>query len=176
MSLSYLDELKARHLLQDLSEGFDLALTSAKKSEKPLIAYIGIDPTASSMHVGNWATLMLLIRWQKAGFTPLVLIGDATALVGDPSGKSKERPLIPKEDIEAHGQRLEQQIKALFRAYGALSSLKVVRNSEWWTKTTWIDVLRETGVLIFPSTPCLRKKVFLSVLKQGFHLQNFPIK
>ena len=86
--MNFIDELKWRGMINDLTPGLEKKLLSGINS-----AYVGFDPTASSLHIGNLAPVMLLTHFQNCGHKPILLLGGATAMIGDPSGKSSERKL-----------------------------------------------------------------------------------
>ena len=110
------------------------------------VGYCGFDPTADSLTVGNLVPLTLLIHWQRAGHRPIALVGGATGLIGDPSGRDQERPLLTREEVEANvaGQRriferlLDLDPRAPHRA-------SIVNNADWLTKLGFVDVLRDVG-------------------------------
>ena len=92
---SFLEELQWRGLIQDLTPG-----TEEYLNNKGATAYIGFDPTSDSLHIGSLLPIMLLVQFQRHGHNPIALVGGATGMIGDPSGKSKERNLLGKEEIE----------------------------------------------------------------------------
>src|SRR6476660_1677178 len=99
------EELKWRGMVYDATEG--LADLLAKE---PLTAYIGFDPTASSLHVGSLLTVMGLARLQRFGHTPIAIVGGGTGMIGDPSGKSQERLLLSREQIDENVSGIRQQL------------------------------------------------------------------
>ena len=128
--------------------GFIDQKTSEKLSEiinKPLTLYLGIDPTAPSIHVGNLVGVMMLFWFQKYGHNPYALIGGATGLIGDPSGKSLERPFLDKKILKENVVSIEKFLKNLFKRNISESALKVVNNEEWFSKISFIDFLRDIG-------------------------------
>ena len=111
----------------------------------PLVAYAGFDPTADSLHVGSLVPIMGL-RWlQQCGHKPLVLVGGATGLVGDPSGKTEARKMLTREDIAHNAAAIAKQIGAVVRFGDGASEAKLVNNADWLAALTWIDVLRTVG-------------------------------
>src|SRR5256712_8956746 len=98
------DELQWRGMVYDATEGLSDLLTKER-----VIAYIGFDPTASSLHVGSLLTVMGLARLQRFGHTPIAIVGGGTGMIGDPSGKSQERLLLSREQIEENVAGIRQQ-------------------------------------------------------------------
>ena len=95
MPQNFIEEFRWRGMLQDMTPGLEEFL-----SKEQITGYIGFDPTATSLHIGNLATIILLIHLQKAGHKPIALVGGATGMIGDPSGKSAERNLLDENAIE----------------------------------------------------------------------------
>jgi tyrosyl-tRNA synthetase len=117
----------------------------AKRLATPLVAYCGFDPTADSLHVGSLVPIMGL-RWlQQCGHKPLVLVGGATGLVGDPSGKTEARKMLTREDIAHNASCIAKQIGAVVRFGDGATDAKLVNNADWLASLTWIDLLREVG-------------------------------
>lgn len=112
--------------------------------QKPCLVYLGIDPTATSLHLGNLVGIIALIHFQKKGHRPVVLIGGATGLIGDPSGKDKERPLQTPEIIEQNAKALEKQLSRFFLHDAATRPL-FVNNFDWFSKMNAIEFLRDIG-------------------------------
>lgn len=114
-------------------------------AEAPRTGYIGADPTGPSLHVGHLATLTMLVHFQRAGHTPILLVGGATGMVGDPSGKSKERNLLTLDVIAANVASLKQQM-AQFLAFGDVPNpAQLVNNYDWFKGISFLDFLRDTG-------------------------------
>ncbi|XP_065558484.1 tyrosine--tRNA ligase, mitochondrial-like isoform X1 [Artemia franciscana] len=115
--------------------------------------YTGFDPTAESLHIGNLLVLITLIRCSRAGHTPIALVGGATALVGDPSGKSTERPALEKDAVLRNIEGIRNNIKNIFRNHQELywpkekklPELKIVNNEDWYTSQSIIDFLSDVG-------------------------------
>src|SRR5688572_30155581 len=103
--MNLLDELQWRGMVAEITDGTREALATER-----VTAYIGFDPTASSLHVGSLLTVMGLARLQRFGHTPIALIGGGTGMIGDPSGKSQERVLLSAEQIEANVAGIRQQL------------------------------------------------------------------
>lgn len=107
--------------------------------------YCGFDPTAESLHIGNLVPLLSLLRFAMAGHKPLFLLGGATGLIGDPSGKDKERVLASIEKIHASGEKIKAQVTALFEKFDLADKVEVVNNYDWTRDLTAIELLRDIG-------------------------------
>lgn len=116
------------------------ALNKLLSSEK-ITFYIGFDPTGSSLHIGHLLPIMAMRRLQQAGHTPVVLVGGATALIGDPSGKSEARPIITKETVADNVAAIKTQLAR----YVDLDKSIFVNNADWLQQLSYIDFLREVG-------------------------------
>ena len=111
----------------------------------PITGYIGFDPTAASLHIGNLATIMLLVHLQRAGHRPVALVGGATGMIGDPSGKSAERNLLDEPTLRANQAGIQAQLeKFLDFAEGPTGAL-VVNNYDWFKDFGFLNFLREVG-------------------------------
>jgi tyrosyl-tRNA synthetase len=130
------------------SRGFVAQSTDAemrKRLESPITAYIGFDPTADSLHVGSLVPIMGLMWMQRCGHKPLVLVGGATALVGDPSGKTAMRQMLTREDIDRNAQAIAKQIGSVVTFGDGPSDAKLVNNADWLASLNWIEMLRAVG-------------------------------
>ena len=133
-----LSELKWRGVIYDLTEGAEDFL---KEERSPV--YAGFDPTGPSLHVGHLLPIITLIRFARHGFRPIFVIGGGTGLIGDPSGKEKERPLLPEEEIERNVESIKGQIERIVS--GKLEDYIVVNNAEWLKPLGFIEFLRDVG-------------------------------
>ncbi len=106
--------------------------------------YIGFDPTAASLHIGNLATLMMLVQLQRAGHKPIALAGGATGMVGDPSGKSEERKFLDEEVLRYNQDCISEQLKQFLDFSGA-NAAEVVNNYDWFKNFNFLDFLRQVG-------------------------------
>ena len=113
--------------------------------EKPRTVYVGFDPTADSLHVGHLVALMNLRRFQQFGHRPIALAGGATGMIGDPSGKSEERNLLSKEQIEENIKGVEKQFRSFLRFDDSPTGALLVNNADWFSKIMYIDFLRDVG-------------------------------
>jgi tyrosyl-tRNA synthetase len=130
------EELKFRELINQATNENELK----KKLEKEkIVLYAGFDPTAPSLHLGNLLVILTLKRFQNFGHKPLAIIGGGTALIGDPSGKQKERELQLKEKIEQNKEKISKQIKSF------LGEVKIYDNYEWFSQINTISFLRDYG-------------------------------
>jgi tyrosyl-tRNA synthetase len=142
-SLPLLDELAWRGLLFQQTDGCAEALAAGA-----VRGYCGFDPTADSLHVGNLLPLLGLVRLVRAGHEAVALVGGGTALIGDPSGKSEERPIRPAEEVAANAEAIGRQIRSVMAnalGEGALPRVHVRDNRDWLGALGLIPFLRDTG-------------------------------
>ncbi len=138
--MNFVEELRWRGMLHDIMPGTEEELNKGLTS-----GYIGFDPTADSLHVGHLTQIMTLIHFQRAGHKPVALVGGATGMVGDPSGKSAERNLL-SEDILNHNVRcLEAQLKKFLDFDCGAKSAEMVNNYDWFKNFTFLDFIRDVG-------------------------------
>jgi tyrosyl-tRNA synthetase len=128
-----IEELRWRGLIHDMAPDVE------KQFESESIAYIGFDPTADSLHVGSLVQIMLLKHLQRFGHKPIALIGDATAMIGDPSGKSKERNLMSASDISVNTQKISKQLQNL------IPDVETRFNLVWMHSFSFLDFIRDIG-------------------------------
>ena len=114
-------------------------------SGKPVVAYWGTDPTGGSLHVGHLFSLMMMRLFQKYGNKPIILIGGATAMIGDPSGKDKSRPMMTKEVLEQNKIGIKKSLEKFIKFGDGPTDAILVDNYDWWKDRNYIDVLREIG-------------------------------
>ncbi len=134
------NEYTWRGMLQDATDGAGQALAA-----EPRKTYIGFDPTASSLHVGSLLPIMGLVHLQRAGHTPIALVGGGTGLIGDPSGKADERQLLSREQAEENAHGIRRQLEH-FLDFDARSNAAIVENNlDWLGSIPLIDFLRDTG-------------------------------
>lgn len=127
------------------SRGLIDALTSdelKKRAEKPLKVYVGFDPTSDSLHLGNLVGMIILAHFQRFGHTPVVLLGGATGRIGDPSGKSKERPLLDEVSIRANVTAIQKNFEHVL---DSTTKPIFLNNDDWLAKIPFIDFLRDVG-------------------------------
>ena len=139
--MNLLEDLRWRGLLAQSTD--EAALLESLK--KPLTLYVGFDPTAPSLHVGNLVVLLVLRRFQLAGHTPIALVGGATGLIGDPSGKNEERTLNSSDVVEGWVNRIRTQVCAFLDFDAAANKAIVVNNLDWTSPLSAIEFLRDIG-------------------------------
>ncbi len=133
-------ELEWREMLYDGTEGVREALAAGS-----LTGYIGFDPTASSLHVGSLLTVIGLARLQRFGHTPIAIVGGGTGMIGDPSGKSQERVLLSREQIEANVAGIRGQLERFLDFDTARNRARIVDNAEWLGAIDVLSFLRDVG-------------------------------
>jgi tyrosyl-tRNA synthetase len=139
--MSLIDELKWRGMIQDMMPG-----TAEQLSGQMTTGYIGFDPTADSLHIGSLVPILLLVHLQKAGHKPLVLVGGATGMVGDPSGKSEERNLLDEDTLRTNLAGIRKQLEKHLDFNPALpNAAELVNNYDWFRDFTFLDFIREVG-------------------------------
>ncbi|WP_428264431.1 tyrosine--tRNA ligase [Haliangium sp.] len=143
--MSIIDELDARGLMQDVShrEELDALLAGGTVS-----VYAGYDPTAPSLHAGNLVPTIMLARMQRAGHRPIALVGGATGMIGDPSGKSDERNLLDLDTLAANKASARKQLERFFDFGSGPTGAIMVDNVDWFAKIGYLDFLREAGKLL----------------------------
>ena len=137
---SLFDELSWRGLVYGATEGVADALEN-----EHVTAYIGFDPTASSLHVGSLLQVMSLARLQRFGHSPIAIIGGGTGMIGDPSGKSQERVLLSSEQIESNLAGIRQQLSRFLDFDGGRNPARIVNNAEWLAAVGLLSFLRDAG-------------------------------
>jgi tyrosyl-tRNA synthetase len=139
--MNLLDDLRWRGLLAQSTD--EKALAEALS--KPITLYVGFDPTAPSLHCGNLVVLLVLRRFQLAGHNPIALVGGATGLVGDPSGRNEERSLNSAEIVENWVSRIRTQVSAFLDFDAPKNPARVVNNLDWTSPLSAIEFLRDIG-------------------------------
>ncbi len=140
MSRNVIDVLQERGFIEQIT---DTGLREAA-STQTLKCYVGFDPTARSLHLGHIIPVMGLAHFQRNGHIPIALVGGGTGMIGDPSGKTVERQLLSKEDVEANSQRLKAQLSRFFSFEGPQAAL-LLNNAEWLLPLNLVDFLRDIG-------------------------------
>lgn len=138
--MGFIDELKWRGMIQDMMPG-----TEEQLNKETTTGYIGFDPTARSLHIGNLATIMVLKQFQLAGHKPLALVGGATGMVGDPSGKSAERNFLSEEILLENQAAIRQQLEKFLDFDCGENSAEIVNNYDWFKEISFLQFLREAG-------------------------------
>ncbi|MCF8237023.1 MAG: tyrosine--tRNA ligase [Saprospiraceae bacterium] len=138
--MDFLEELRWRNMLHDATPGVEDYLASG-----PCTGYIGFDPTAPSLTIGNYVQLMLLTLFQQSGHTPVVLMGGATGRIGDPSGKDKERELKSFEELDLNLAHQEAQMRKLIAFDGVSNPARLVNNHDFYKNMDVLEFLRTAG-------------------------------
>jgi tyrosyl-tRNA synthetase len=165
--IRFLDELTWRGLVEDQTPGF-----SDRLAQGPIAGYVGFDPTATSLQIGNLIPVMLLAHLQRAGGKPIVVLGGGTGLIGDPSGKRVERPLLDEAVVADNTQRQRQQFARFLDFDTGPQQAEIVDNAEWLTSLNFVDFLRAVGKH-FTLSYMLQKESVKSRLDEGISYTEF---
>jgi len=138
--MNFVEELRWRGMLHDIMPGTEDLLNKGMVS-----GYIGFDPTADSLHVGSLAQIMTLIHFQRAGHKPYALVGGATGMVGDPSGKSAERNLLSEDALQHNLRGIQSQLEKFLDFDSGANSAQMVNNYDWFKNFTFLDFIRDVG-------------------------------
>ena len=139
---SIYDVLKERDLIKQIA--FEDEFIELAKKEKTFV-YLGIDPTADSIHIGHFIPLMMMSYFQKCGHTPVILVGGGTALIGDPSGKTDMRKMLTKEDIANNVESIKKQV-AKFVSFEGENAAIIVNNADWILNLNYMEFIRTYGI------------------------------
>lgn len=140
MPTNFIQELRWRGMVHDIMPGTEEALNKQVSS-----GYIGFDPTADSLHVGHLVQIMTLVHFQRAGHKPFALVGGATGMVGDPSGKSKERNLLDADTLDHNVACVKGQLEKFLDFNSGANSAEMVNNYDWFKDMTFLDFIRDVG-------------------------------
>jgi tyrosyl-tRNA synthetase len=140
MNKNFIEELRWRGMLHDMMPG-----TEEQLSKEMTAAYIGFDPTAASLHIGNLATIMLLKHLQLCGHKPFALVGGATGMIGDPSGKAAEREFLSEETLRFNQNAIKKQLEKFLDFNSGENSAEMVNNYDWFKEFSFLGFLREAG-------------------------------
>jgi tyrosyl-tRNA synthetase len=140
MKTNFIEELTWRGILHDVMPGTEELL-----NKEVVTGYIGFDPTADSLHVGSLAQIMTLLRFQLAGHKPLALVGGATGMVGDPSGKSAERNLLDADTLNKNVEGIKKQLSQFLDFNCGANSAELVNNYDWFKNYSFLDFIRDAG-------------------------------
>ncbi|MGM0408053.1 MAG: tyrosine--tRNA ligase, partial [Bacteroidota bacterium] len=139
--MNFVEELKWRGMLHDVMPGTEEQLKKEMTS-----AYVGIDPTANSLHIGHLVGVMMLKHFQAAGHKPLVLVGGATGMIGDPSGKSQERNLLDEKTLRYNQDCLKKQLEKLLDfSADKENNAEMVNNYDWMKEYSFLEFIRDIG-------------------------------
>lgn len=137
---NFIEELKWRHLFHQATPKTEERLNTKKTK-----GYIGFDPTADSLHIGNFVPIILLMHLQRAGHQPYALVGGATGMVGDPSGKKAERQFLNEEVLQHNQTCVHQQLEKFLDFKTKINPAKLVNNYDWFSKIGFLDFIRDIG-------------------------------
>ena len=140
MPTNFVEELKWRGMIHDIMPGTEEALNKGVSA-----GYIGFDPTADSLHVGSLVQIMILVHFQRAGHKPFALVGGATGMVGDPSGKSQERNLLDKETLDKNVAGVKKQLEQFLDFDCGDNSAEMVNNYDWFQGMSFLEFIRDVG-------------------------------
>jgi tyrosyl-tRNA synthetase len=140
MHKDFIAELEWRGLIHDIMPGTAEQLTKEMTS-----AYIGFDPTSDSLHIGNLVSIMLLKHFQLCGHKPIVLVGGATGMIGDPSGKSEERNLLDESTLRFNQECIKKQLGKFLEFEGITNKAEMVNNYDWMKEFSFLGFIREVG-------------------------------
>ena len=139
---NFIEELTWRGMIHDVMPGAEEHLNEAMRT-----AYVGFDPTADSLHIGNLVPIMLLAHFQRCGHKPVALVGGATGMIGDPSGKSAERNLLDEKTLRHNQEAIKKQLAHFldFDDSGAANSAELVNNYDWMKDFSFLEFIRDVG-------------------------------
>jgi len=137
---NFVEELKWRGMLHDIMPGTEEYLLKNLTT-----AYVGFDPTASSLTIGNLVTIMMLVHFQQSGHIPMALVGGATGMIGDPSGKSEERNFLSEETLRLNQEGIRKQLTKFLNFDCGTNSATLVNNYDWFKGIGFLEFLRDAG-------------------------------
>ena len=140
MPKNFIEELQWRGMIHDIMPGTEEALNKKVSS-----GYIGFDPTADSLHIGSLVQIMTLVHFQRAGHKPYALVGGATGMVGDPSGKSQERNLLDTETLDHNVDCVKKQLEQFLDFESGENAAEMVNNYDWFKEMNFLDFIRDIG-------------------------------
>ena len=138
--MDFIKELKWRGMIQDIVPG-----TQEQFQKETTSAYIGFDPTSDSLHIGSLVQIMILKHLQDCGHKPIILVGGATGMVGDPSGKSKERNLLDEATLERNLSSIRKQLEKFLNFDCGSNSAEIVNNFDWFKNYSFLEFIRDVG-------------------------------
>jgi tyrosyl-tRNA synthetase len=170
--MGFVDELKWRGMIHDIMPGTEQLL-----NKEVITGYIGFDPTANSLHIGHMVQVMLLVHFQRAGHVPVALVGGATGMIGDPSGRSEERNLLDEETLRRNEEGLKKQLsKFLDFSADRENRAVMVNNYDWMKEYSFLGFIREIGKHITVNYMMAKdsvKKRLGSEAKEGMSFTEF---
>lgn len=138
--MNFVEELKFRGMIHDIMPKTEDYLNNNKVS-----GYIGFDPTSDSLHIGSLVQIMTLVHFQRHGHKPYVLLGGATGMVGDPSGKSKERNLLDTKELDKNINSIKKQLSRFLKFDSSENEAVIVNNKDWFENFNFLDFIRDVG-------------------------------
>jgi len=138
--MNFVEQLRWRGMIHDIMPG-----TLEMLDKEMGVAYVGIDPTADSLHIGHLVSIMMLKHFQLSGHKPLALIGGATGMIGDPSGKSEERNLMSEESLRHNQECIQKQLVKFLDFNCGANSAEIVNNYDWMKEFSFLQFLRDVG-------------------------------
>jgi tyrosyl-tRNA synthetase len=170
--MNFVDELKWRGMIHDIMPGTEELLKKEKTS-----GYIGFDPTADSLHIGHMVQVMLLVHFQRAGHTPITLVGGATGMIGDPSGKSEERNLLDEPALRKNQEAIKKQLSKFLDFQSEKENRAImVNNYDWMKNYSFLGFIRDIGkhitVNYMMSKDSVKKRIG-SESKEGMSFTEF---
>lgn len=138
--MNFIEELRWRGMLQDITPGTEELL-----GKESVTGYIGFDPTSDSLHIGSLVPIMILVHFQKHGHKPIVLVGGATAMIGDPSGKAEERKPLSDEQITHNQEKIKNQLMRFLDFENKINFAQMVNNYDWHKNMRVMDFLSDIG-------------------------------
>ncbi len=139
--MNWIEDLRWRGMIQDIMPG-----TVEQLQKEMTTGYIGFDPTADSLHIGSLVPILLLVHLQKNGHKPIALVGGATGMIGDPTGKSEERNLLDEEALQKNIKGVHAQLARYLNFDPSLpNAAEMANNYDWFRNISFIDFLRDTG-------------------------------
>jgi len=165
--MNFVEELKWRGMIHDIMPG-----TQEQFEKEMTSAYIGFDPTADSLHIGSLVQIMILVHLQRCGHKPFALVGGATGMVGDPSGKSNERNLLDEKTLNHNLAFVEKQLEQFLNFDCGANSAEVVNNYDWFKEFNFLEFIRDVGKHI-PVNYMMAKDSVKSRLESGMSFTEF---
>lgn len=162
------DEFEWRGMVYDTTEGLRETLASEK-----VTSYIGFDASSPSLQVGNFLTLMGLVHMQRHGHTPIAVAGGGTSLIGDPGGKTQERPLLPKEQVQANVDIIREQLHHFLDFQAKNNPAILVNNADWLTTISATDFLRDVGKHFTVNAMIAKESVKRRLEQEGISFTEF---
>jgi len=139
--MNLIEELRWRGLIQDIMPGTEEQLLKERTA-----GYVGFDPTSDSLHIGSLVPILLLVHLQRAGHKPIALVGGATGMVGDPSGKSQERNLLSEDVLHKNLEGIKKQLRKFIDFdSNSLTAAEMVNNYDWFREMGFLQFIRDVG-------------------------------